>query len=72
LRYKEGTGAYEESLVQEIAQILNDQKSVPFFRIVVFKFSGHEDVIFKCLGLTKETAELSVVKKSRGHLYAFN
>lgn len=58
-----------ESLVQEIAQTLNDHRSVPFYRIVVLKFSGHEDVIFKCLGLTKETAELSVVKKSKGAIF---
>lgn len=58
-----------ESLVQEIARTLNDHRSVPFFRIVVLKFSGHEDVLFKCLGLTKETAQLSAIKKSTGAIF---
>jgi uncharacterized protein (UPF0218 family) len=58
-----------EGLVQEIAHTLNDHRSVPYYRIVVLKFSGHEDVLFKCLGLTKETAELSVIKKSKGAIF---
>ena len=58
-----------ENLVQEIARTLNDPRSVPYYRIVVLKFSEHEDVIFKCLGLTKETTELSVVKKSKGAIF---
>ena len=58
-----------EFLVQEIALILNDYKSVPFFRIVVLKFIGNEDIIFKCLGLTNETVQLSGIKKSKGAIF---
>jgi hypothetical protein len=58
-----------EIFVQEIAHLLNDHKSVPFYRIVVLKFSGHEEIIFKCLGLTNETAELDTIKRSKGAVF---
>ncbi len=58
-----------EGLVQEIANALNDQKSIPFFRKVVSKFSDHEDHIYKCLSLTRETDEISGINKSRGAVF---
>ncbi len=58
-----------EGLVQEIAAALNDHKSIPFFRTVVSKFSNHEDSIYKCLSLTRETDEISGIHKSKGAVF---
>ncbi len=58
-----------EGLVQKLAEDLNDQKSIPFFRQLVTKFGNHEDSIYKCLSLTRETQELSGINKSRGAVF---
>ncbi len=58
-----------EGLVQQLAQELNDEKSIPFFRGLVSKFTDHEDMIYKCLSLTRETQELAGIKKSRGAVF---
>jgi hypothetical protein len=59
----------QEGLVQEIAAALNDHKSIPFFRKVVSKFADHEDHIYKCLSLTRETDEISGINTSRGAVF---
>jgi len=58
-----------EGLVQQLASELNDDKSIPFFRSLVSKFTDHEDTIFKCLSLTRETQELAGIKTSRGAVF---
>ena len=58
-----------EGLVQQLANDLNDEKSIPFFRSIVSKFTDHEDTIYKCLSLTRETSELAGIKKSRGAVF---
>ena len=58
-----------EGLVQQLANNLNDEKSIPFFRSLVSKFTDHEDTIYKCLSLTRETQELAGIKKSRGAVF---
>jgi hypothetical protein len=58
-----------EGLAQEIAGALNDHKSLPFFRSVVSKLSNHEDIIHKCLSLTRETAEITGIKKTKGAVF---
>jgi len=58
-----------EGLVQQLAKDLNDEKSIPFFRSLVSKFTDHEDTIFKCLSLTRETQELAGIKTSRGAVF---
>ena len=58
-----------EGLVQEIAAALNDQKSIPFYRKLVSKFTDHEDSLHKCLSLTRETDEISGIKTSRGAVF---
>ena len=58
-----------EGLVQEIAAALNDQKSIPFYRKLVSKFADHEESIYKCLSLTRETDEISGINKSRGAVF---
>ncbi len=62
-------GIEQKCLALEIADTLNDHKSLPFFRIVVSKFAGYEDSIYKCLSLVKETAETSGIRKSRGAVF---
>jgi predicted transcriptional regulator len=59
----------KEGLVQQLASDLNDEKSIPFFRSLVSKFTDHEDTIYKCLSLTRETQELAGIKKSRGAVF---
>ncbi len=56
-----------EGLVQQLATELNDEKSIPYFRGLVSKLT--EDIIYKCLSLTKETQELSGIKTSRGAVF---
>jgi predicted transcriptional regulator len=58
-----------EGLVQQLANDLNDEKSIPFFRSIVSKFTDHEDTIYKCLSLTRETQELAGIRKSRGAVF---
>ena len=58
-----------EGLVQQLAQELNDEKSIPFFRSLVSKFTDHEDMIYKCLSLTRETQEMAGIKTSRGAVF---
>jgi hypothetical protein len=58
-----------EGLVQQLASELNDEKSIPFFRSLVSKFTDHEDTIYKCLSLTRETQELAGIKTSRGAVF---
>ena len=58
-----------EGFAQEIAETLNDHKSLPFFRALIVKFVNHEDIIYKCLSLTRETQELSGIKTSRGAVF---
>ena len=58
-----------EGLVQQLASDLNDEKSIPFFRSLVSKFTDHEDMIYKCLSLTRETQELAGIKTSRGAVF---
>ena len=58
-----------EGLVQKLAEDLNDQKSIPFFRGLVSKFTDHEDMIYKCLSLTRETQEMAGIKTSRGAVF---
>jgi hypothetical protein len=58
-----------EGLVQQLAEELSDAKSIPFFRSLVSKFTDHEDTIFKCLSLTRETQELAGIKTSRGAVF---
>jgi len=58
-----------EGLVQQLANDLNDEKSIPFFRSLVSKFIDHEDTIYKCLSLTRETEELAGIKKSKGAVF---
>jgi len=58
-----------EGLVQQLANDLNDEKSIPFFRSLVSKFIDHEESIYKCLSLTRETQELAGIKKSRGAVF---
>jgi hypothetical protein len=58
-----------EGMVQQLASELNDEKSIPFFRGLVSKFTDHEDMIYKCLSLTRETQELTGIKKSRGAVF---
>ncbi len=58
-----------EGLVQQLASELNDEKSIPFFRSLISKFTDHEDTIYKCLSLTRETQELAGIKKSRGAVF---
>jgi len=58
-----------EGLVQEIAAALNDQKSIPFYRKLVSKFTDHEESIHKCLSLTRETDEISGINTSRGAVF---
>jgi hypothetical protein len=58
-----------EGLVQQLASELNDEKSIPFFRSLVSKFTDHEDTIFKCLSLTRETQEMAGIKTSRGAVF---
>ena len=58
-----------EGLVQKLAEDLNDQKSIPFFRKIVSKFSDHEESIYKCLSLTRETQELDGIKNSSGAVF---
>jgi len=58
-----------EGLVQQLANDLNDEKSIPFFRSLVLKFTDHEDTIYKCLSLTRETQELAGIKTSRGAVF---
>ncbi len=59
----------KEGLVQQLASELNDEKSIPFFRSLVSKFADHEDMLFKCLSLTRETHEITGIKKSRGAVF---
>jgi len=59
----------KEGLVQEIASALNDHKSIPFFRVLVSKFSNHEEIIHKCLSLTRETDEITGIHKSKGAVF---
>jgi predicted transcriptional regulator/uncharacterized protein YsxB (DUF464 family) len=58
-----------EGLVQQLASELNDDKSIPFFRSLVSKFTDHEDMIYKCLSLTRETQEMAGIKTSRGAVF---
>ena len=58
-----------EGLVQQLASELNDEKSIPFFRGLVSKFTDHEDTIYKCLSLTRETQEITGIKTSRGAVF---
>lgn len=58
-----------EGLAQEIAAVLDDHKSIPFFRNLVSKFISHEDVIHKCLSLTRETKEITGIKKTKGAVF---
>lgn len=58
-----------EGIVQQLANDLNDEKSIPFFRSLVLKFTDHEDTIYKCLSLTRETQELAGIKTSRGAVF---
>ena len=58
-----------EGLVQQLASELNDDKSIPFFRSLVSKFTNHEDTIYKCLSLTRETQEMAGIKTSRGAVF---
>ena len=58
-----------EGLVQQLASELNDEKSIPFFRSLVSKFTDHEELIYKCLSLTRETQELAGIKTSRGAVF---
>lgn len=58
-----------EGLVQQLIQELNDEKSENYFRNIVFKLNDHEDLIHKCLSLTRETNELAGIKKSRGAVF---
>ncbi len=58
-----------EGFVQEIANALNDHKSIPFFRKIVSKFTSHEDSIYKCLSLTRETDETAGINTSRGAVF---
>ncbi len=58
-----------EGLVQQLMQELNDQKSENFFRGMVSKLNGYEEVIHKCLSLTRETQELAGIKTSRGAVF---
>ncbi len=58
-----------EGLVQQLAEELSDAKSIPFFRSLVSKFTDHEDMIYKCLSLTRETQELAGIKTSRGAVF---
>lgn len=58
-----------EGLVQQLASELNDDKSIPFFRSLVSKFTDHEDTIYKCLSLTRETQEMAGIKTSRGAVF---
>ena len=58
-----------EGLVQQLASELNDEKSIPFFRSLVSKFTDHEETIFKCLSLTRETQEMAGIKTSRGAVF---
>jgi len=58
-----------EGLAQEIAGVLNDYKSLPFFRSVVSKLINHEEIIHKCLSLTRETEEITGIKKSKGAVF---
>ncbi len=58
-----------ESLAQHLANELNDPRSISFFRNVASKFLDHEDILYKCLSLTKEVQEISGIKKSKGAVF---
>jgi hypothetical protein len=58
-----------EGLVQQLIQELNDKKSETYFRSIVFKLTDHEELIHKCLSLTRETSELAGIKTSRGAVF---
>ena len=58
-----------EGLIQQLIQELNDKKSEIYFRSIVFKLTDHEDLIHKCLSLTRETQELAGIKTSRGAVF---
>ena len=59
----------KEGFAQEIAAALNDYKSISFFRSLISKLGNHEDVIYKCLSLTKETDEITGINKTRGAVF---
>ena len=58
-----------EGLVQQLANELNDEKSIPYFRSIVFKLTDHEELIHKCLSLTRETKEITGIRKTRGAVF---
>ena len=58
-----------EGLVQQLIQELNDKKSETYFRSIIFKLTDHEDLIHKCLSLTRETSEMAGIKTSRGAVF---
>ena len=58
-----------EGLVQQMMQELDDQKSENYFRSIVSKLEGYEELIHKCLSLTRETQEITGIKTSRGAVF---
>ena len=62
-----GVTAQDDAFVDFIIKELGDEVSRPWFRNVVSKVP--QDAIYKCLSLTKETAEISGIRKSRGAVF---
>ena len=59
--------ARRESLVQIMLEQLGDEKSENFYRKVAQRMP--EEMIYRCLSLTREVGETSGIKKSRGAVF---
>lgn len=59
--------ARQESLVSEILEKLGDKRSENWYRKVVKKCP--DDLVYKCLSLTRETVETGGVKKTKGAIF---
>jgi hypothetical protein len=57
----------QRSLVDQIVSELKDEKSRRWYEFLTSRVP--EDILYKCLSLTKETAEISGINKSRGAVF---
>ncbi len=57
----------QKGMVEEIVTALNDEKSRRWYEFLSTRVS--DDILFKCLSLTRETAEITGINKSRGAVF---
>ncbi len=58
---------YQEELAQELVEKLMDKKSLAFYKKIASKVP--EDIIYRCLSLTKEIEETGRIKKTKGAIF---